>query len=131
MTKFAGMIRADMKRDGADFPSIVVFFSKRLPFIAVGCVLLSFRTKECGHSARCLLLPDGETLALDAWGHLAVETGDVRHLSPSTVTSVAIVHLRTDGPALVKGMRDVRTHTAHPAIFRQHTHILKRRLQGL
>lgn len=63
--------------------------------------------KECGNSARCLLLPDGETLALDAWGHVAVETGDVRHLSPSTMTGAAIVHLRADGPALIKGMREV------------------------
>eukprot|EP00903_Cladosiphon_okamuranus_P016193 g14943.t2 len=35
-----------------------------------------------------------------------VETGDVRHLSPSTITGVAVVHLRADGPALIKGMRE-------------------------
>lgn len=68
----------------------------------------SAKTQDCGHNARCLLLPDGETLALDAWGHVAVETGDVRHLSPSTVTGVAMVHLRADGPALIKGMREVK-----------------------
>ena len=68
--------------------------------------------QECRHSARCLLLPDGETLALDAWGHVAVETGDVRHLSPSTITGVAIVHLRADGPELVKRMREVNQHAA-------------------
>lgn len=69
------------------------------------CTLVS--TQECGHNARCLLLPDGEALALDAWGHVAVETGDIRHLSPSTVASVAVVHLQADGPALVKGMLEV------------------------
>ncbi|CAM9106957.1 unnamed protein product [Hapterophycus canaliculatus] len=77
--------------------------------------------EEYGHNARCLLLPDGEALALDAWGHVAVETGDIRHLSPSTITGVAIVHLRADGPALIKGMREAwlkklsRRRFQHPA----------------
>ncbi|CAM9710872.1 unnamed protein product [Scytosiphon promiscuus] len=77
--------------------------------------------EESGHNARCLLLPDGEALALDAWGHVAVETGDVRHLSPSTITGVAVVHLRADGPALIKGMREAwlkkqsRKRFQHPA----------------
>lgn len=86
----------------------------------IHCVSLS-NAKECGHSARCLLLPDGDTLALDAWGHIAVETGDVRHLSPSTVTGVAIVHLRADGPALIKGMRGVRLQLSR-GIHIAHTH---------
>lgn len=76
------------------------------------------KKKECGNSHRCLLLPDGETLALDAWGHVAAETGDVRHLSPSTITGVAVVHLRADGSALVKGMREV----LHSSRGRLHVH---------
>lgn len=72
----------------------------------IGTLLIS--QQECGHNSRCLLLPDGEALALDAWGHVAVETGDVRHLSPSTVTNAAIVYLRADGSALVTGMLEVK-----------------------
>ncbi|CAM9120215.1 unnamed protein product, partial [Ectocarpus sp. 13 AM-2016] len=75
--------------------------------------------EECRHSSRCLLLPDGEALALDAWGHVAVETGDVRHLSPSTITGAAIVHLRADGPALVKGMREAWLKKLHRRKFQQ------------
>lgn len=71
------------------------------------CLVFLWNIQERGNSARCLLLPDGEALALDAWGHVAVETGDVRHLSPSTITAVTIVHLRADGLALIKGMREV------------------------
>ncbi|CAM9191667.1 unnamed protein product [Ectocarpus sp. 4 AP-2014] len=75
--------------------------------------------EECRHSSRCLLLPDGEALALDAWGHVAVETGDVRHLSPSTITGAVIVHLRADGPALVKGMREAWLKRLHRRRFQQ------------
>ncbi|CAM9401133.1 unnamed protein product [Ectocarpus fasciculatus] len=75
--------------------------------------------EECRHSSRCLLLPDGEALALDAWGHVAVETGDVRHLSPSTITGAAIVHLRADGPALVKAMREAWLKKLHRRKFQQ------------
>lgn len=72
----------------------------------IACIL--FVWQHFAHSSRCLVLPDGEALALDAWAHVAMETGDVRHLSPSTVTGAAIVHVRADGVALVDNMLKVK-----------------------
>ncbi|CAM9103796.1 unnamed protein product, partial [Discosporangium mesarthrocarpum] len=53
---------------------------------------------------RCLLLPEGEPLALDAWAHVAFETGNVRNLSPSTLAAVALVHVEVPRRELVRGM---------------------------
>ncbi|CAM9357254.1 unnamed protein product, partial [Choristocarpus tenellus] len=60
--------------------------------------------KNLGLDNRCLVLPEGEPLALDSWAHIAIEAGHVRHLSPSALATITIIHVDVSRSDIVRGM---------------------------